>query len=77
MNKEIQMPLTLKYRKDGDWFVGQLVEEPEVISQGATVEELEENIRDAYELILSERKKSLAHHVFPRSSKSRQACVSA
>ncbi len=73
---EIQMPLTLKYRKDGDWFVGQLVEEPEVISQGATLEELEENIRDAYELILSERKKS-SHHAFPRSSRSRQACVSA
>jgi len=68
------MPLTLRYKKEGKWLVGYLEEEPEVISQGETLEELEENIRDAYELILSERKKSLHLHSL-RSSKSRQACV--
>ena len=76
MNKRaIQMPLTLKYRKDGAWFVGQLVELPEVISQGATLEELEENIRDAYELVLSEQRHA---HQPSRTSKSRrQVCVPA
>jgi predicted RNase H-like HicB family nuclease len=77
MNKlAIQMPLTLKYRKDGDWFVGQLLEEPEVISQGATLKELQETIRDAYALMLSERKRK--HSRRPsRISKSRHICVTA
>lgn len=77
MNKlAIQMPLTLKYRKDGDWFVGQLVEDPEVISQGATLEELQKNIRDAYALVLSERKQKPSRRP-SRTSKSRQVCVTA
>lgn len=77
MNKlAIQMPLTLKYQKDGDCFVGQLVEEPEVISQGASLKELQENIRDAYALVLSERKQK--HSRRPsRISKSRHICVTA
>jgi predicted RNase H-like HicB family nuclease len=37
----------LEYWKDGDWYVGRLPQVPGVFSQGATVEELEENIRDA------------------------------
>ena len=45
--------LTLEYWKDEGWFVGHLVEYPEVASQGETLEELEENIRDAYRLIRS------------------------
>lgn len=53
--------LTLKYWKDGDWFVGQLIEVPGVMSQGATLEELQDNIDDAYQLILRERKHALSH----------------
>jgi hypothetical protein len=45
--------LTLEYWEDEGWFVGHLVECPEVNSQGKTLEELEENIRDAYRLIRS------------------------
>lgn len=48
--------LTLEYWKDGDWYVGQLREIPGVISQGATLKELEENIQDAYQLTLRERR---------------------
>ncbi|THJ23583.1 MAG: type II toxin-antitoxin system HicB family antitoxin [Nitrospira sp. CG24E] len=52
--------LTLHYWKDGDWFVGQLVEIPGVMSQGETLEALQENIEDAYRLVLSERKQALS-----------------
>ena len=47
---------TLEYWKDGDWFVGQVREVPGVFSQGKTLEELEENIRDAYRLMLKGRR---------------------
>ncbi len=47
--------LTLEYWQDGDWYVGQLQEIPAVVSQGRTLEELEENIRDAFELFMAER----------------------
>lgn len=52
--------LTLKYWKDGDWFVGQLVETPGVMSQGASLEELQENINEAYQLVLRERNHTLS-----------------
>ena len=45
---------TLEYWEDEGWYVGRLREVPGVFSQGETLEELEENIRDAYELVLSE-----------------------
>lgn len=45
----------LTYWRDDDWYVGRLEEIPGVFSQGETLEELEENIRDAYELVLSEQ----------------------
>jgi predicted RNase H-like HicB family nuclease len=41
----------LEYWKDGEWYVGRLKEVPGVFSQGKTLEELEENIREAYELM--------------------------
>lgn len=44
---------TLEYWIDDDWFVGRLKEIPSVFSQGETLEELEENIRDAYQLMLN------------------------
>jgi len=42
----------LEYWKDDGWFVGRLKGVPGVFSQGSTLEELEENIRDAYQLML-------------------------
>lgn len=39
---------TLEYWCDDGWYVGKLKEVPGVFSQGETVEELEDNIRDAY-----------------------------
>ncbi|HUS88207.1 MAG TPA: type II toxin-antitoxin system HicB family antitoxin [Desulfosporosinus sp.] len=44
--------LTLEYWEDEGWFVGRLIEVPGVFSQGETIEELKENIQDAYKLML-------------------------
>ena len=44
---------TLEYWLDDGWFVGRLKEIPGVFSQGQTLEELEANIRDAYEAMLN------------------------
>jgi len=43
---------TLEYWQDDGWYVGQLREVPGVFSQGETLTDLEDNIRDAYELVL-------------------------
>jgi predicted RNase H-like HicB family nuclease len=37
----------IEYWKDGDWFVGRRLGVPGVFSQGATLDELRENLRDA------------------------------
>lgn len=42
---------TLEYWQDEGWYVGRLKEVCGVISQGQTLAELEENIRDAYQLM--------------------------
>lgn len=43
---------TLEYWQDEGWFVGRLKEVPGIFSQGETLEELKENIADAYRMIL-------------------------
>lgn len=43
---------TLEYWRDEDWYVGRLKEVPGVFSQGKSLPELEENVRDAYRLML-------------------------
>ena len=45
----------MEYWKDGDWYVGRLPPVPGVFSQGATLDELEHNIREAYRLMLEEQ----------------------
>lgn len=52
--------LTLQYWKDGDGYVGQLVEIPGVMSQGDTLEALQANIEDAYRLVVRERKHAIS-----------------
>ncbi len=43
---------TLEYWRDDHWFVGKLKEIPGVFSQGETLKELEQNIQDAYAMML-------------------------
>ena len=40
-------------KSDDGWYVGQLEEFPEVISQGKTVQELKMNLQDALDLVIS------------------------
>ncbi len=46
--------LTLEYWVDDGWYVGKLQEVPGVFSQGETLEELIDNIKDAYRMVLEE-----------------------
>lgn len=43
---------TLEYWQDEGWYVGRLREVAGVMSQGQTLAELEDNIRDAYRLMM-------------------------
>ena len=42
----------LEYWLDGGWYVGRLRGVPGVFSQGATLVELEANIREVYQLMI-------------------------
>jgi predicted RNase H-like HicB family nuclease len=44
--------LTLEYWCDDGWYVGRLKEVPGVFSRGETLGELEENIEEAYRLMM-------------------------
>ena len=44
---------TLEFWRDGQWYVGRLLEVPGVFSQGKTLAELDENIQEAYELMVT------------------------
>jgi len=47
----VMRTFTLEYWQDDGWYVGRLKEVAGVMSQGQTLEELEENIKDAYRLM--------------------------
>jgi predicted RNase H-like HicB family nuclease len=44
--------LKMVYWKGPKFWVGKLIEHPEVMTQGKTLKELEENIIDAYKLLV-------------------------
>jgi predicted RNase H-like HicB family nuclease len=48
----METTLTLIYWKSDQFWLGKLLEHPEIMTQGETLEELEENIRDAYRLMV-------------------------
>ena len=50
---------TLEYWIDEGWYVGRLKEVPGVFSQGISLQELEENIQDAYQLVMEEEEETL------------------
>jgi predicted RNase H-like HicB family nuclease len=43
--------MTMVYWKGDKFWLGKLLEHPEIMTQGETLEELEENIKDAYLLM--------------------------
>ncbi len=40
--------LTMVYWKSDHYWLGKLLEHPEIMTQGETLDELEENLKDAY-----------------------------
>jgi len=57
---------TLEYWIDEGWYVGRLKEVPGVFSQGETLEELEENIKEAYQLMMAEEEILPVKRVFKK-----------
>ncbi len=54
------MKLTALIEKSDDgWFVGQLEELPEILSQGKTIAELKSNLLDALNLLLDSNRKNV------------------
>ena len=56
MSEKMQRYFTLEYWVDDGWYVGRLREVPTVFSQGESLEELEENIKDAYKLMTEDER---------------------
>jgi predicted RNase H-like HicB family nuclease len=52
---KMERKFTLEYWIDDGWYVGRIKEVPGVFSQGADLEELEENIRDAYRMVSADQ----------------------
>lgn len=54
---------TLEYWIDEGWYVGRLKEVPGVFSQGETLEELEQNVKEAYHLMMAEEEIQLSYEI--------------
>jgi predicted RNase H-like HicB family nuclease len=48
----MQHRLTMVYWKGEQFWLGKLLEHPEIMTQGETLEELEENLKDAYRMMV-------------------------
>jgi predicted RNase H-like HicB family nuclease len=46
--------LHMVYWKSNHFWLGKLVEHPEIMTQGETIDELEENLKEAYILMIME-----------------------
>jgi predicted RNase H-like HicB family nuclease len=46
--------MTMIYWQDGPFWIGKLKEHPEIMTQGESFEELEENVKDAYSCMVME-----------------------
>jgi predicted RNase H-like HicB family nuclease len=46
--------VTMVYWKGERFWLGKILEHPEIMSQGETLEDLEENLKDAYRLLVLE-----------------------
>ncbi len=56
--------LNMIYWKGKKYWAGKLLEHPEIMSQGKTLKELEENMRDAYQLMMMDEVP--AHHTIKK-----------
>ena len=53
---------TMIYWKSGKWWLGKLKEHPEIMTQGKTIKELENNIKDAYKMMVMDDV-PVKHHI--------------
>ncbi len=53
-DKKIMTKATMIYWRDGDFWLGKLLEHPDIMTQGYSLEELEENLREAYYLMATD-----------------------
>jgi predicted RNase H-like HicB family nuclease len=51
MRQKMETKLSMIYWRGEKFWVGKLLEHPEIMTQGKTLEELEENMKDAYVLM--------------------------
>ena len=54
MTRTMKTKLKMMYWRGDKFWVGKLVDHPEIMTQGETIEELEENMADAYRLMVLE-----------------------
>ena len=52
MSTVTQQKLTMIYWKSDKFWLGRLREFPDIMTQGRTLKELEENMRDAYQMMV-------------------------
>ena len=50
----MKQQLTIVYWKGERFWLGKLLEHPEIMTQGETLEELEQNLKDAYLMMVME-----------------------
>lgn len=53
----MQYTFTATFEQDGDWWIGQVVEVPAAFTQGKTLEEARENLKEVLLLMLDEYRK--------------------
>jgi predicted RNase H-like HicB family nuclease len=54
MEETMSANMTMIYWKGEKFWLGKLKEHPEIMTQGRTLKELEENLKDAYKMIVME-----------------------
>jgi len=54
LSPAMKSTMTMIYWKSDKFWLGRLREHPEIMTQGRTLKELEENMRDAYQLMVME-----------------------
>jgi len=52
MHNQMRQKLTMIYWKSDKFWLGRVREFPDIMTQGQTLKELEENIRDAYQMMV-------------------------
>ena len=50
----MEQKMTMLYWKGPQFWVGKLLDHPEIMTQGETMQELEENLKDAYRMMVME-----------------------